>query len=130
MIKQVLVAIIAFAALDFLWLGFVMKDFNLRQLSSIGRIENGKFDPLFLPASLTYILMALAVVFFVLPRTQDTWINTLLWGSLMGFVVFGIFDLTNLAVLRGYPLPFALADIAWGTFVFGVVSVLTRKFGA
>jgi uncharacterized membrane protein len=43
-LRQFFVALVLFAVFDFFWLGFVMKDFNMRQLAEIGRIENGIFQ--------------------------------------------------------------------------------------
>ena len=48
----------------------------------------------------------------------------------MGLLVYGVFDMTNMAILKNYPIPFLLADMAWGTVVFGIVSVLTWKVTA
>ena len=42
-IKQYVLALILFGVFDFIWLGYVVKDFNMRQLAEIGRIENGVF---------------------------------------------------------------------------------------
>jgi uncharacterized membrane protein len=126
--KQFFTAALSFAILDFIWLGYVMKDFNLRHLSEIGRIENGTFNILYAPALLVYVFMALAVVLFVLPRTsEESFLMSFFWGALMGLFVYGVYDLTNMAILKNYPLNFALADMAWGTFVFGVVTLLTKK---
>lgn len=127
--KAFLVAFMSFVVLDFLWLGYVVKSFNLRQLAEIGRIENGDFSILYAPAAVTYVLMALAIVFFVLPRfsVSDPLWQKFLWGALMGLIVYGVFDMTNLAILKNYPLPFTFADMAWGTFVFGAATVITSK---
>ena len=128
-VKNFSVAFVSFLILDFLWLGFVVKDFNLRQLADIGRIENGQFNLAYFPAVLVYVLMALGVVVFVLPKvageTSILW--PFLWGALLGFIIYGVFDMTNLAVLKNYPLQFAMMDMAWGTLAFGVVTVLTVK---
>ncbi len=116
----------AFIVLDFLWLNFVMSSFNARQLAGIGRLNNGKFEILYGPAACAYILMAASVAFFVLPRvgSDGSVLSSWLLGAFMGLIVYGIFDMTNMAVLKDYPWPFALADMAWGTFVYGVVTAL------
>lgn len=122
-----IVAALAFVVLDFLWLGFVVKDFNLRQLAEIGRIVDGDFQILYSPAIATYVLMAIGVVVFVLPQAKTaSFSGAFLLGALLGFVVYGVFDMTNMAILRNYPLAFAFADMAWGTFVFGMVTVITK----
>jgi uncharacterized membrane protein len=127
MILAFVVATITFVVLDFLWLGFVVKDFNLRQLAEIGRIVDGDFQILYGPAAVTYVLMAIGVVVFVLPQVENsTWGPTFLKGALLGLVVYGVFDTTNWAIMKNYPPAFALADIAWGTFVTGAVTLITK----
>ena len=42
----------------------------------------------------------------------------------MGLVIYGVYDLTNYAVLRGWTLKVTLLDIGWGTFACGVLSLL------
>lgn len=130
-LKPFLISLFSFLILDFIWLGFVMKDFNLRQLSEIGRIQDGRFDVL-MPAALpVYVLMALSVVLFVLPKlgSESSLAMAVLWGAIMGIIVFAIYDLTNLAILKNYPVTFALADMAWGTFVYAAVTAITWHFG-
>jgi uncharacterized membrane protein len=126
------VSLVSFLVLDVLWLGFVVKDFNLQQLAQIGRINNGEFDLLLFPAAITYVLMSLAMVFFVVPKAAGSGRlgPAFGWGALMGLVVYGVFDMTNLAILRDYPVTFVYADMAWGTFVFGAVSAIVHKFEA
>ena len=128
-IKLFLVVLVLFVVLDFLWLGFVVKDFNLLQLAQIGRIENGDFQLNYSAAAIAYILMALAVQFYVLPQVKmhDRLAKVFLIGALLGLIVYGVFDMTNLAILRNYPIEFVVADMAWGTVVFGLVSVITFK---
>lgn len=110
--------------LDFVWLGLIVKDFNLRQLAPIGRIENGKFDILVWPVIVVYLIMAISLVLFSIPKSASASSNleAWLWGAALGFSVYGVYDLTNLAILKNYPLTFALVDVAWGTFLYGTVS--------
>lgn len=109
---------------DFVWLGFVVRDFNLRQLGAIGRIEDGSFRIQPAPAALAYLLMALSVALFSAPRAAEAGgsLAAVVWGAALGFVIYGIFDMTNLAILKNYPVAFAAADMAWGTFLFGAVT--------
>lgn len=103
-------------------------NFNLQQLNEIGRIKDGQFDIFDLPAALAYILMAFAMAFYVFPsltNEKPIW-QIFAFGAGMGAVIYGIYDLTNLALLKNYPLPFAIADMMWGTFVYGTVACLNR----
>lgn len=129
MLKAFIVSLVSFIVLDFIWLGFVVKKFNLEQLAEIGRIQNGEFQVQYAAAVMAYLFMAAAVTFFVLPRlsVDSTWVQTFLWGAFIGVIIYGVYDMTNMAVLKNYPWPFLIVDMAWGTFVFGAVSLITWK---
>jgi len=128
-LKQLIAAFACFLILDFVWLGYVVKVFNLKQLAEIGRIKNSQFDVLYAPALLVYLFMALMLIYFVLPRLEaDASLPEIfIIGAIAGLLTYGIFDMTNLAILKGYPLMFALVDMAWGTFLFGAVAVAVKK---
>ncbi|MGE4131598.1 MAG: DUF2177 family protein [Bdellovibrionales bacterium] len=128
-VKGLLIALFMTITLDYLWLGYVVKPFNLSQLSEIGRISNGQFN-IWLPGALmAYALMALVLMVFVIPLCADkSLLETAALGALMGFCVYGIFDMTNAAILKNYPMLFAFADMAWGTFLFGATAVTLKYF--
>ena len=127
--KNIIIAFFSFIILDFVWLGLVIKKFNMQMLSEIGRIKDGQFDIMYAPALGAYVLMSLALVVFVVPKISgaESWLNVVLYGGLMGFVVYGIFDMTNMAILKNYPLLFAAVDMSWGTFAFIVVSAILKR---
>lgn len=129
MIKTYLISLACVFVADFIWLGFVVKDFNLRQLAPIGRIEDGKFQLLMGPAIVAYLLMAAAITLFSVPRAAagSSGLEAFAWGAGLGLVVYGIYDMTNLATLKDYPWAFAAADMAWGTFLFGIVTWFITK---
>lgn len=127
--KNFFISLVAFLVLDLLWFSLVVKNFNLRMLAEIGRIKDGRFDVLYVPAVATYILMALAISVFVVPKIVglDSLIHVAGFGALMGLIVYGIFDLTNLALLKNYQPLFVIVDMAWGTFAFALISLLIKK---
>jgi uncharacterized membrane protein len=128
-LKQLSVSAVAFLVLDYIWLGFIIRPFFMRQLAEIGRFgPDGNFDVLLGPALIVYALMAVSIPLFVMPRLNpeaSLWMAFLIGGA-MGLFAYGVFDMTNYAVLKNYPLPFALVDMAWGTFLFGAVTVITK----
>ena len=44
-------------------------------------------------------------------------------GLSFGFFVYASYDLTNLALLKDWPLKLSLLDITWGTLLSGVSAV-------
>ena len=43
-------------------------------------------------------------------------------GGLFGLFAYGTYDLTNLAVLRDWPLGLTFIDLVWGTFASAVAA--------
>lgn len=107
--------------LDFIWLKFIIRDFFFNQISYLGQIENGKFVIKYIPAVLTYVFMALTIIIFVLPLS-NSYGQAAMYGALLGFVFFAVFDLTNLSFIKDYPLKMVIVDILWGTFLLCVSS--------
>jgi uncharacterized membrane protein len=103
-----------FALLDGVWLGLVMSGFYREQLAAIGRIENDRFVPNWGAAIAVYLLLGAGLALFAAPRASS--VETAAGnGALFGLAVYGVYDFTNLATLRHYPLQLALVDVAWGT---------------
>jgi uncharacterized membrane protein len=103
---------IALAALDFLWLGVVAKSFYR---DGIGHLMAP--SPNLFAAAAFYLLYPIGLVVFAVLPSGGEWLRALLLGALFGAFCYGTYDLTNLAVLKDWPLPVTLADIAWGAVV-------------
>jgi len=50
--------------------------------------------------------------------------QALLLGALLGLCAYGTYDFTNLATLKGWPVIVTVVDLAWGTFITAVISVV------
>ena len=110
-------AIVLFG-LDFIWLS---RMFGFYQ-SQMGGLLLEK--PRLGYAAAFYAVYVIGVVVLVVLPSASTgsWVNALLGGALLGLVAYGTYDMTNMAVLKGYQLPVALVDMAWGTFVTSVAA--------
>ncbi len=124
-LKSAVVAFLAFAVLDGIWLGVVMKSFYRTQLAPIARMAEGGIAPIWPAALLVYVLLAVGVAVFVVPRAGGTG-AALLLGALFGVVTYGVYDLTNYSTLAAWPLVVTFVDIAWGGFSCGVAAAVTR----
>jgi len=114
--------------LDLVWLGFIMKDFYKSELGSIARRNGDALAPNLLAAALVYLLIVVGLVAFVHSRLgpQSTNLQAFLWGIAFGGVVYGVYDLTNLALIANWSVRITLVDIAWGCFLCGTSSVAMR----
>ena len=92
---------------------------------------------------LSYFFVVIGLVFYVLPYAEKMMrvygdsasVITKLYiavvvGGLFGFVVYGVYNTTNMALFKGFELEFALFDIVWGAFIYNVstfIYLLLRK---
>jgi uncharacterized membrane protein len=116
-------ALLAFAVLDGLWLGVIMKTFYRDQLAPVARMADGSLAPIWPTAILVYVLLAGGVAALVVPRAASAG-SAALFGALFGLVVYGVYDLTNYSTLAGWPGLVTIVDIAWGTSACALVAVV------
>ena len=111
-----------FFIIDLIWLGVVAKGFyqkNLKYFLS----PNVNWT-----AAIIFYLMYIAgiLIFAVLPGVaKDSVRHAALWGALFGFFTYATYDLTNLALLKDWPLNIVVVDILWGMVLCTVVSTLS-----
>ncbi len=75
------------------------------------------------PAVVVYVLLALGTILFVFPKITSLG-TAALYGAFLGLIVYGVYDMTNLAIITGWPLKFALVDMAWGTVSGGLIAMI------
>ena len=111
-------------AIDLVWLGFVAKQFYRTRLGELMRP-----DPRWGPALLFYLLyVAALIVFAVQPGLERSSLGrATLLGAGLGFICYATYDLTNLALARGFPTIVAIVDIAWGTALSAGVAAVAYK---
>lgn len=91
--------------------------------NSVRSVQGSDMEVNLLPAMLFYILAPLGYLFFV-DKLAKTPRDAFMYGSLLGLLMYGTFDLTNKAIFKGYTWAYTLADMAWGTFCMGLVSTI------
>jgi uncharacterized membrane protein len=125
--KRILAAyagtLVTLVLLDFLWLGVVATPMYQ---SGIGHLMADK--PNLPVAGLFYLMYATGLMRFCvleLPAGHE-WKKAAVAGGLFGFFTYATYDLTNLALLRDWPLGMSLLDIAWGITVSAASSAMGR----
>ncbi len=128
--KLFVLSMVVFAFLDAIWIGYVMSSTYKGLLGPLARLNaDGTFNINYIAAVGVYVLLAAAVVFFVLPRAGLSPFSVFLFGALMGLIIYGVYDLTNAATLVHWPLKFIVFDIAWGTFATGLTALVVTNIG-
>jgi len=118
-LKLYLLTLIAFFAIDMVWLGLVARTFYRKYLGFLMAPS-----PNWLAAIIFYLLFVVGVlVLAVLPGLEAGSLKTtLLRGALFGLVAYATYDLTNLATVKNWPLVVTIVDMIWGTVLSVAVS--------
>jgi len=80
-------------------------------------------------AIMSYALMIIGLNVFVIPNINkdNLMMDSLKYGFLFGVVLYGVYDFTIGAVLKGWNFKLALIDVLWGGIVYFLASYLTFK---
>lgn len=125
--KLFLLLLPIFLAADLFWLGVLMKGFYSAELGDLARRQDAALAPLWQAALLVYVLIPGGIVLFVRPLVRGVTIGqSFAWGAVFGLVLYGVYDLTNLAILEKWSLRMTLADIAWGCVLCGTISTVMK----
>lgn len=121
-LKLFAIALPVFLAIDLTWLGVIAKNLYAKQIGSLMRPDIN-----WIAALVFYALFVAGLVFFVITPAVEkkSWLQALTSGAFFGLVTYATYDLTNLAVAKGWPLTITLVDLAWGTVLAASVSVIT-----
>ena len=66
------------------------------------------------------------LIFAVLPGlVKDSLRHAAVWGALFGFFTYATYELTNLALLKDWPLNIVIVDILWGVVLCSAVATLS-----
>ncbi len=107
-----LATLLAVGVLDFLWLRVI----------AISWYEGGMAHllaarPNLWAAAAFYLLYPVGLLVFAVGPAGGDSARALLLGALFGLFAYGTYDLTNLAVMRDWPIGLTFIDIGWGAFV-------------
>jgi uncharacterized membrane protein len=120
----VLTLVIVFIC-DFVWLS-ANKD---KYSAMVQQVQPGEPFSINIPAAaVTYVLVALAFVMIVIPKLEtmnaqrQSLAEASLAGGLVGLVIYGIYNATNMAIFKNYDTTVAFIDTIWGVVLFAIAS--------
>jgi len=111
MLVATLIASLIFLIIDVIWLSFATKSFY-RPL--IGNLLTDK--PVMWAAALFYLLYVFGMALVVIQPCMDSTslFKTVYTGFIFGLVAYGTYNLTNMAVLKGWSPTVTFVDMFWG----------------
>ena len=121
-LKLYFLTVPVFFLIDLIWLGVVAKDYYQKNLKYI-LSPNVNWTA----AIIFYLIYIVGILIFaVLPAVaKDSLRHAAVWGALFGFFTYATYDLTNLALLKEWPLNIVFVDILWGVVLCSAVATLS-----
>jgi len=116
----------ALVLLDLLWIGLIASRFYKSQIGHLLNMMEGDMK-VNIPAALaTWAVIVTGIQLFAVPRTaaSGSMLQAILWGAAFGAVVYAVYDLTNYALLKDWPLAVTVVDILWGAVVCSLTAVV------
>jgi uncharacterized membrane protein len=121
-VKLYLLTVPIFFLFDIIWLGYVAKRFYRQNLGFILSPDVNWV------AAITFYLIYIVgiLIFAVAPALEKASLaRALVWGGLYGFFTYATYDLTNMALIKGWPLKIVVVDILWGVVLCAAVAMLS-----
>ena len=93
---------------------------------TIEDVQHKPFIPKLHYAVGSYFLIIFGQYYFVYKQiNRKNWIyDSIINGFLFGFVLYGVFDFTNLAIFSDYSLNTAIIDMIWGGILLSFTSFI------
>jgi steroid 5-alpha reductase family enzyme/uncharacterized membrane protein len=120
-----LLLIAILSILDGIWLGYLLQDFYIKETKHIALIVGNSWQPVMWAVVGVYFCIALGIFIFAIKRSTSS-IESFFYGSIFGLIGYGIYEFTNIALLKDWPIDMALIDIIWGPILCGTSAFLTK----
>jgi uncharacterized membrane protein len=113
-----LLVAILILSIDFVYLTLFKEYFN----TQVFMIQGSKIRMNYLSALLCYLLLVIGLVYFIiLPRRKVE------ASFLLGFVIYGVFELTNKSLFDDWQWQTVIIDTLWGGTLFALTTSAVYK---
>jgi len=114
---------------DAIFLGRVMHQFIIDKFGPLVESSNGSINMnLGVGLAAWFVIVMMIYVFVLKSGYAVSYWSIALWWAIMWFLMYSMYDLTNLTFLKDYPVSFVITDIAWGTFLCSAIAVAMYAF--
>jgi uncharacterized membrane protein len=115
---QYLTAAIVFVVLDGIYVNLIKSSFN-RQIKNI---QGSDIKVNMIAAAITYIILIFGINYFIIQKKRSV-----SDAALLGFVIYGVYDFTNLALFSNWSVLLSIVDTMWGAVLFGLTTGIVYK---
>ena len=110
--------LVTILALDSLYIGSQYNYFN----KVFSGIQKSPLKINFIGAALCYIFLVFTLYYFILSKKKS-----ILDAFILGICIYGIYDTTNYATFKDWPIYMVIIDILWGGILFSLTTAIYYK---
>lgn len=119
--KLLLIILVIFLIIDVPMITYFNSEMYQIQFN---RINNGQMIVnyrTYISAGICYTLLVFGIYHFAVKQ------NSIMNGAIMGLLIYGIYNTTNLATINNYGIKESIVDTLWGTILCTIISFITIK---
>lgn len=114
--REIVISGIILLIIDFIYLSIMKNQF----MELIEKIQGYKANIEIYAVILCYIFIIIGLNYFIIRRRENI-IN----AFLLGLIIYGVYETTNLALFKKWNLKLAIIDIIWGGILFALTTYIT-----
>jgi len=115
---QYLLSALVLVVLDGIYINLVKKYFNMQ----IKKIQGTDIQMHMVASIITYILLIFGLNYFIIKKKKSVQ-----EAALLGFIIYGVYEFTNLALFKNWFIFTAIIDTTWGTILFALTTFIVYK---
>jgi uncharacterized membrane protein len=115
------ISAITMIILDIIYLTLTNNFYN----NQIIAIQGSKINLKIVPTFFIYVILILGLNYFILSEKK-----TVKDAAILGFLIYSIFELTNMAIFDKWSINAVILDTLWGSILFALTTFITYKFSS
>ena len=120
-IITIIVSAVVLVGVDFFYLSSTSKFFN----NIVKNIQGKEIQFKMLGAVICYVFLVLGLNYFVLLDRKLGKKEKIFKAFMLGLIIYGVFESTNLAIFTNWTLDALLLDTLWGSILFSITTYIT-----
>ena len=117
-IKNILLLSLILVLVDAGFLYLIKNNFQ----EMIKKIQGSSLEMKILPTIACYIILVSSLYYFIIYKK-----GSYLDAFLLGFFIYGVYETTNMAIIKNWDYKIGLIDLSWGGFLFLITSYLYKN---
>ena len=89
----------------------------------VRKVQGADISLSLLPTLADYLLIIFSIYYFIILKNAS-----IKDAMILGFCIYGIFDLTNMAIFNKYRGTIVYVDMIWGAILYGTSSYILKTF--